>query len=205
MDTGFFDLLKNVRQPETIVQFLENSSYDELLEIDLNQQTFKSLFHVSKKYAMPLSQGTYKEVFIGMSEELIHPGERDRFVELMNPETIIYRLSDSEIPGLYCEEYRFRLIVGNWHWVELVLITGEDFGLQPNVIRMYIFDCQSRKIRELGLTDTAVYADNNRNEMTGLLKKRAFIKEVQQRIKNNDIEWCLVSIDIDNFKLFNEW
>ena len=168
-------------------------------------RTFKSLFHVSKKYAMPLSQGTYKEVFIGMSEELIHPGERDRFVELMNPETIIYRLSDSEIPGLHCEEYRFRLIVGNWHWVELVLITGEDFGLQPNVVRMYVFDCQSRKIRELGLTDTAVYTDNNRNEMTGLLKKRAFIKEVQQRIKNNDIEWCLVSIDIDNFKLFNEW
>lgn len=205
MNTGFFDLLKTVRQPEAIVQFLDNSSYDELLEIDLNQQTFKSLFHIAKKYAMPLSQGTYREVFIGMSEELIHPGERDRFVELMHPETIIYRLSDSEIPGLYCEEYRFRLIVGNWHWVELVLIAGEDYGLTPNVIRMYVFDCQSRKIRELGLTDTAVYADNNRSEMTGLLKKRPFIKEVKQRIKDEGKEWCLVSIDIDNFKLFNEW
>ena len=48
MDTGFFDLLKHVRQPETIVRFLDNSSYDELLEIDVKQQTFKSVFHVSK-------------------------------------------------------------------------------------------------------------------------------------------------------------
>ena len=205
MDTGFFDLLKHVRQPETIVRFLDNSSYDELLEINVKQQTFKSVFHVSKKYAMPLTKGSYREVFIGMSEELIHPEERERFIELMNPETILYRLSDSELPGLCCEEYRFRLIVGNWHWVEMVLIAGEEYGLEPNVVRMYIFDCQSRKIRELGLTDTAVYADNNRNEMTGLLKKRAFIKDVQQRIKKDDREWCLVSIDIDNFKLFNEW
>ena len=154
---------------------------------------------------MPLTKGSYREVFIGMSEELIHPEERERFVDLMNPETILYHLSGSEIPGLCCEEYRFRLIVGNWYWVEMVLIAGEEYGLEPNVIHMYIFDCQSRKIRELGLTDTAVYADNNRNEMTGLLKKRAFVKDVQQRIKKDDREWCLVSIDIDNFKLFNEW
>ena len=48
MDTGFFVLLKHVRQPETIVRFLNDSSYDELLEIDVKQQTFKSVFHVSK-------------------------------------------------------------------------------------------------------------------------------------------------------------
>ena len=129
MDTGFFVLLKHVRQPETIVRFLNDSSYDELLEIDVKQQTFKSVFHVSKKYAMPLTKGSYREVFIGMSEELIHPEERERFVDLMNPETILYHLSGSEIPGLCCEEYRFRLIVGNWHWVEMVLIAGEEYGL----------------------------------------------------------------------------
>ncbi len=77
MNTGLFELLKKVSQPEAIVQFLERSSYDELIEIDLNKQIFKRLYHISKKYTMPMSQGSFREMFIGMSEELIHPDERD--------------------------------------------------------------------------------------------------------------------------------
>ena len=205
MDTGLFDLLKTVSQPEAIVQFLDRSSYDELIEIDLEKQIFKRVFHIAKKYSMPLSQGKFREMFIGMSEDLIHPEERDGFIELMNPETLAYRLSNSEIPGLYCGEYRFRLIAGSWHWVEMLLLTGTRYGLRQNLLRMYIFDCHSRKARELGLPDNAVYTDHNRNEMTGLLRKRAFVKDTEQRVKNKEVDWCLVSIDIDNFKLFNEW
>ncbi len=123
----------------------------------------------------------------------------------MNPETIAYRLSGSEIPGLYCGEYRFRLVGGNWHWVEMVLLMGEDYGLEKGILRMYILDCHSRKARELGLSDNAVYADHDRNEMTGLLRKRAFMKDVEHRLKNDKTEWCLLCLDIDNFKLFNEW
>lgn len=205
MNTGLFELLKKVRQPETIVQFLDNSSYDELIEIDLNKQIFKSKYHIAKKYKMPLLQGNYREMFIGMSEDLVHPEERDEFVELMNPDTVIYRLSGSEVPGLYCSEYRFRLVGGNWHWIEMVLLAGTEYGLDKNLVRMYILDCHSRKSRELGLTDNAVYTDNNRNEMTGLLRKRAFMKDAELLVNNNAADWCLVSIDIDNFKLFNEW
>ena len=194
MNTGLFELLKKVRQPETIVQFLDDSSYDELIEIDLNKQIFKSKYHIAKKYKMPLLQGNYREMFIGMSEDLVHPEERDDFVELMNPDTVIYRLSGSEVPGLYCDEYRFRLVGGNWHWVEMVLLTGAEYGLDKNVVRMYILDCHSRKSRELGLTDNAVYTDNNRNEMTGLLRKRAFMKDAELLINNNAADWCLVSI-----------
>ncbi len=205
MNTGLFELLKKVSQPEAIVQFLERSSYDELIEIDLKKQIFKRLYHISKKYTMPMSQGSFREMFIGMSEELIHPDERDRFIGLMNPETIAYRLSGSEIPGLYCGEYRFRLVGGNWHWVEMVLLMGEAYGLEKGILRMYILDCHSRKARELGLSDNAVYADHDRNEMTGLLRKSAFMKDVGHRLKNDETEWCLLCLDIDNFKLFNEW
>ncbi len=205
MNTGLFELLKTVKQPEPIIRFLDSASFDELIEIDLNEQCFRRLFHVQKKYAMPLSQGSYKDMFISMSEELVHLDERGRFVELMNPETVIHRLNCSEVPGLYCDEFRFRLISGGWHWVELVLLAGEAYGVENNTLRLYIFDCSSRKSRELGLANNAGVVDHNRNEMTGLLRKRAFIKDIEQRIKETDANWCLVSIDIENFKLFNEW
>lgn len=205
MNTGLFELLKKVDNPDAVVQFLDRSSYDELIEIDMEKKAFKRLFHISKKYTMPMSQGNFRELFIGMSEELIHPDDRDRFVALMNPDTVAYHLRGSEIPGLYSGEYRFRLVGGGWHWVEMILLTGERYGLNKNLIRLYILDCHSRKARELGLEDNAVYTDHNRNEMTGLLRKRAFMKDVEHRLKNTQIKWCLVCLDIDNFKLFNEW
>ncbi|MBQ9680551.1 MAG: GGDEF domain-containing protein [Ruminococcus sp.] len=205
MKTGLFELMKAVEQPQLIVRYLDSSSFDELLEIDLNTQSFRNLFHVSKKYALPLLEGNYKELFILMSEDLVHPDERESFVNLLSPDTIIHRLNTSEIKGLMCREARFRLVGGDWRWVEAVLLTGEQYGLPKNVFRMYIFDCHSRKARELGLTENPHVADYERNEMTGLLKKRAFIRDAEQRIKNTDRNWCLVSIDIENFKLFNEW
>ena len=205
MNTVLFELLKNVKQPELIAHYLNGASYDELYEIDLGRQTFKSLFHVPKKFALPLSQGNFKELFIGISEKLIHPDERNKFIELLNPETVALRLSCSEVPGLFCDEYRFRLVGEGWNWVEMVLLTGEAYGLAPNALRLYVFDCHSRKTRELGLSDDAKSSDNNRNEMTGLLRKRAFIRDAERRLENSGNNWCFVSIDIENFKLFNEW
>lgn len=205
MNTALFELLRSVSQPGSIIRFLDNSSFDELLEIDLDSLTFKSIYHIAKKYTMPMLQGTYKDIFIAMSEELIHPDERERFIELMNPDTIIHRLNSSEVPGLYCDEYRFRLTRGDWRWVEPVLVSGEEYGLGRHTLRMYVFDCQNRKSRELGLTENDIYIDHNRNEMTGLLRKRAFIKDVDRRLKEGGENWCLVSVDIENFKLFNEW
>ena len=51
-----------------------------------------------------------------------------------------------------------------------------------------------------------MYSGLERNEMTGLLKKRSFISEAERLLQTQDDKnWCLVSIDIENFKLFNEW
>ncbi|WP_407723952.1 GGDEF domain-containing protein [Ruminococcus sp. JL13D9] len=73
-------------------------------------------------------------------------------------------------------------------------------------MRMYVFDCHNRKSRDLGIKNTVMYSGLERNEMTGLLKKRSFISEAERLLQTQDDKnWCLVSIDIENFKLFNEW
>ena len=205
MKTGLFELFKAVNRPEAIAEYLDSSSYDELIEINLNQERFKTLFHVPKKYTAQLPEGNYKDLFVGMSEILVHPDDRERFSQLMDPVTLSYRLQASQVEGLISEEFRFQLINGIWNWVELTLILGERFGLDERVCRMYVFDIQSRKSRELGLNDTYLYSDVNRNEITGLLRKKAFIKSVGELITDGGVDWCLVSVDIENFKLFNEW
>ena len=109
-------------------------------------------------------------------------------------------------PALIGFLVNFCLINGSWQWVELVLVTGSTYGLGKGIMRMYVFDCHNRKSRELGIKNTVMYSGLERNEMTGLLKKRSFISEAERLLQTQDDKnWCLVSIDIENFKLFNEW
>ncbi len=205
MSTGLFELLKAVNRPELIRRFFDGASYDELYEVILDKQKFNSIYHTHNKYATPVSEGTYSELLSFVSGELIHPDEREDFAALMNPETVMQSLGKSEIPGLYSGDFRVRLVNGKWGWVELVLLAGRDYGIENNVLRIYIFDCNNRKSRELGTGYSAAVSNYDRNELTGLLRKRAFIKESERIIKNSEIKQCVVSVDIENFKLFNEW
>lgn len=206
MKTGLFELMKAVNQPELIIRFLDGASFDDLVEFNLSTHTFRSIYHESNKYAIPLPFNNSKNSIAKMFEKLVHPDDYGRFAELTDYTTITKTLESSELRGIYCDEFRFCLINGSWQWVELVLVTGSTYGLGKGIMRMYVFDCHSRKSRELGIKNTVMYSGLERNEMTGLLKKRSFISEAERLLQTQDDKnWCLVSIDIENFKLFNEW
>ena len=206
MNTGLFELMKAVHRPELIIRYLDGASFDDLVEINLSAHTIRSIYHESNKYAIPLPQMNNQASLARTFEKTLHPDERERFAALMNYDTVAKTLEKSDVPGVWCDEFRFCLIDGSWRWVELVLVTGAAYGIGKNILRMYVFDCHNRKSRELGLKNTAVYSGLERNEMTGLLKKRSFIKDVESRLSAiNAEDWCLVSIDVENFKLFNEW
>lgn len=205
MNTGLFRLFQAVDRHDAIVDYLNNSSFDELIEFDLKNDRFTKLFHTTKKYSSFLTEGSYKELFVSLSELSLHPDDRVRFCDLMDPVTLRFHLQSSEIEGLLCDEFRFRLLNESFCWVELVLVSGSFWELPDHVYRIYIYDIHSRKTRELGLNEAFLYSDNNRNETTGLLRKKAFIKEVEKLTGNVAANWCLIAIDIDNFKLYNEW
>lgn len=205
MNTGLFRLFQTVGRREAIAEYLDNSSFDELIEFDIKNDRFTKRFHTARKYVSLLTEGSYKELFVSLSELSVHPDDRERFCERMDPFTLRFQLQSSELEGLLCDEFRFRLLNENWCWVELVLVSGEFWDLPEDVYRVYIFDVHSRKMRELGLNDPFLYTDNNRNETTGLLRKKAFVAEVGKLMENIAVNWCLIAIDIDNFKLYNEW
>ena len=43
---GILDFFKKRNQPLSVTEFLEHSSYDELIEIDLNLDRFKFIYNV---------------------------------------------------------------------------------------------------------------------------------------------------------------
>ena len=201
------ELLDFVGQPSSIVEYLDSLSFDELVEIDLFNNRIRNLFHVDGKYFVPVFDGSYKDLYRYGSENMIHPDDRSVHKEFMNHDTILERLEKSSIPGVISEEFRYRLQSGGWCWVKQVIIGGSQFGLDEGVIRFYVFDIQNRKQRELGNVAIGQHnATSPRDRMTGLPRENDFFALARERLESQDSrDWCLVSIDIDQFKLFNDW
>ena len=202
MSTGLFSLLRSVKDLD-LTQYLNGLPYDELIEFDLSGDCFRSLFHTAKKYTLSLTSGTVRELTMHMTEILVHPNDRERFERFIDPETLSKRFDGAEVSGLISAEFRLRLLGGGWSWAELVLFRVSCSDSMP--YRLYIFDIQSRKSREMGLSVQYSASAENRNEMTGLLKKTSFIAGAEEILSRGGEGWCFIAIDIENFKLLNEW
>ena len=200
MSAGLFRLLSTVKQPD-LIEYLDGLPYDDLITFDPYADRFKSLFHVGKKYSLPLTEGSYKSLLQHLSDVLVHPEDRDRLVALMQTDTLGDRLKAAPVEGMLYDEFRLRLLDGGWRWTELVLLSGEVGG----AYRLYFFDIQSRKDRDAGIAGEYFTGAENRNERTGLLKKAAFIRGAKELMDEHEAQWCFVAIDIENFKLFNDW
>ena len=205
VNTGLFQLLHAVGSASLIAAYLEGSSYDELIELNTRTRTFRSLGHVQKKYNLPLTEGTVEALGANAIDILVHPDEREQITSLIVNGAVSRLLDESPCRGLLCEQFRFRLLSGDWRWVEIVIIRGKEYGLPDDILYLYVFDIQNKKARELGISPEAFTVNANQNEITGLLHKRAFTRIVTQMLKNSAVQWCLVALDIENFKLFNEW
>ena len=202
MIAGLLHLLSKVEQHD-LEAFFETLPYDELIEFSPEADSFKSLFHVSKKYSLPLSEGSFGDLSRHMKNVLVHPEDRERLSAFLDPVTLHERLEKSQLPGALSEEFRLKLFAGGWRWTDVILLGGEcTDGMR---FRMYFFDVTSRKNRETGLSGEFYTGPENRNELTGLLKKSAFTRGAELLMAERDETWCFVAMDIENFKLFNEW
>ena len=206
METGQ-DVLELIGRPASVTDFLNSLSFDELVEVDLLNNRIKNLFHVDGKYFVPVLDGEHKDLYGYASENMIHPDDKIVHSEFMNHDTMLDRLENSPIPGVISEEFRYRLQSGNWNWVRQVIIGGPQHGLPEGVIRFYVFDIQNRKQRELG---NAVIEQQStgahRDGLTGLRREKEFFAAARGLVPLHEKGgWCLVALDIDQFKLFNDW
>lgn len=189
---------------QTVLDRLNGSPYDELVEIDLINDRCRNLWHVENKYYVPVLHGNWSELYRYCADHMIHPQDRERYCGMMDPDTVILRLERSEVSGVLSEELRYRTVDGKWRWVRQVLVSGAQNGLPEGVIYSYMYDIDVQKQRELGGT-AASGPTVRRDDLTGLLLDREFYALAQQRLPALAGKWCVVALDIENFKLFCDW
>ena len=189
---------------QTVLDRLNGSPYDELVEIDLINDRCRNLWHVENKYYVPVLHGNWSELYRYCADHMIYPQDRERYCGLMDPDTVILRLERSEVPGVLSEELRYRTVDGKWRWVRQVLVSGAQNGLPEGVIYSYMYDIDVQKQRELGGI-AASGPTVRRDGLTGLLLDREFYTLARQRLPTLTGKWCVVALNIENFKLFCDW
>lgn len=190
---------------DEFLEFLNSSPFDDLVEVDLMNDRCKNISHVEGKYFVPILTATYFDLYRYSVDYMVHPEDKSVYIELMDPDTIKNRLDSSPFPGVLSAQFRYRLANSEWRWVEQVVIAGWHFGFGEGTTRFYVFDIQSKKDRELGTSAGTNKDKTIRNELTGLLMTADFFAQAQCLVKSIVGEWCFIAIDLEQFKLYNEW
>ena len=204
---GMLDFFKKHNQPLSVPEFLEHSSYDELVEIDLNTNRYKFVYNVADKYYLPVTEGAFEEFYNYAVEHLIHPDEAGLYADVMDPDTMLERLAAEEPKDTFEFQFRSSDMKGGWRWIDSILLTGPLHGLPEGIVRCYIFDIQNIKDREAGRTlvtreESAVLLD----PLTGLKREKDYFRSVEAALKSHpEKKWMMLVFDIEQFKLFNEW
>ncbi len=190
---------------ESIMEFLNNSYYDEMVGIDLNEDHFKFFYNIEDKYRVPAKEGPYSRFYEYTVDHLIHADDRELYARHLNPRTLRAELAQSKLPGATDIQYRVRTPEGGWRWVEQVTVGGDIAGLPDGLIYCYIYDIQNIKDREAGITRVRSSAQVRRDTLTGLVKGDDFFSAAASTLENRNVNWMLLVIDLEQFKLFNEW
>ncbi|MBQ9458446.1 MAG: bifunctional diguanylate cyclase/phosphodiesterase, partial [Oscillospiraceae bacterium] len=118
-----------------------------------------------------------------LAAEIVHPNDREFFAEAFTKENVLRVLDET---GVFTMTYRH-------------LIDGETAYVSLRVTRMqddegHIF----------------VGINNNqdveaRSELTGLYMEPALHIRGKELLRAHPEDWCVIAIDLEHFKLFNEW
>ncbi|MBP5574649.1 MAG: EAL domain-containing protein [Bacilli bacterium] len=191
----------------SIVDFLNDSSCDEVVDLDVKRDTFRQIFHKEGKYFVPIVQSSFRKLYDFSCQYIVHPDDREIFEDLMDPDYIFERIHQSDFPNFRYAQFRYKLQNGEYRYVEQCIVAGKENGVEEGMIRLYVFDIQNRKDRETGQIvndDNVIIKD--RDTITGLLVSRRFFERAQElMVEKPDVDWCVLSIDVEKFKLYNEW
>ncbi len=176
------------------------SPYDELVEVDTNRGTMRTLRHAEQFYA-PIFDTEMKDMLRFSAENMIHPEDQERYIEFNNPLNMAQRMRSAETPGILRARFRYKLIDGGWTWVEQVDVGCAEQGLPEGVFYAFLYDLEHPRTEQGAKRRDAL----SRNALTGLLWEEVFFQRAKPLVQEHVDDWCLIAFDLEHFKLFNEW
>lgn len=181
------------KAPLSVTEFLNSSSFDQLLELDLKGRRWQWVVRVADRpFPDTLLQGPLENLAVYAQEHLIRPEDWPRVRRLLDPEHTLTCLAQADTPGMLS----WLLLERSGEWGQWILLGGPDTDLPEGTVRLYLYTLQ-RAERE----DAAPRAE----ALTYLPGEAEFTAKAPAVLAQREGTWCFVFLDIENFKLFNDW
>lgn len=182
------------------------SAYDVLFEMNLTRDMFKVLYQVEGKYNLPSFIGRLAEGVEIAARILVHPDDREVFRKFWSLESLLSRLASESKDNMLRGQFRSKRADGSYCWVVQTVVPVRHGGNGDKIVMCFIQDIDEQKQRELELRRNFHLQDTNVDPLTGVYRRAIFFREAEAFLKQAGPEpYCLMAVDIEHFKLFNEW
>lgn len=183
----------------------EPSSYDELFELNLTDDAYKVLYHEPGKFVIPAVEGRLGTMFPDVRDHMIHPEDRDRFAAFWDFDTLLDRIEGAG--GALRGEFRKRLVSGGWNWAAMTAVSVKRGGNGERVVMCFIADAEDEVRRRTSQAERSqIQLLRERDQLTGLYNATTFYDKAERLVNGTpETAYDAVYIDIEHFKIFNEW
>lgn len=183
----------------------EEAGYDELYELDLAENSYQILCSEKDKFVSPSPSGDLDAMFQDVLRNMVYPDDRDRFVEFWNFGTIAGRLARAG--GTLQERFRKKLVTGAWVWTTQTVVSVKRGAGDEPVLMCFVTEINDDRIASAAQqSDSLACQLRGIDPLTAMHDSGTFMRKATELVTadpNKAFEFLY--IDIENFKVFNEW
>lgn len=179
-------------------------AYDELVECNLSRDTYKILYQVKDKYVTAGAEGSLSGMLDKDARHMVHPEDLQAFKRFWSGDRLRESLDKGDVNegAVLRGQFRRKMVDGTYCRVSHTGILIKRGGDDDQIFLCFIQDTGQGN-RELEMAAPA--PDYEVDRLTGLLRRTMFFKHAQEFIAQSQGSYCLVAVDIEHLKLFNEW
>ncbi len=181
------------------------STFDEVIELDIENNKGYIRKTVEGKYKYPildLEKGLKQNV-LELLRSLIYPEDGEKYVRFWDTDTLKERIVASPTKSI-TEEFRQKKMDGTWGWVRQCMFLKKDPETNREIIICYIMNIEEEKKDQVEFV--SVDEAGRIDKLTGLAYSKEFFTKVDTFLENNSPEgYAMIAVDIEHFKLFNDW
>lgn len=186
--------------------FSQPSSYDELFEINVSGNSYKILYHEPDKFVVPALEGRLDCMFQEVLDDMIDPDDRERFADFWDFDTLLERIGHEG--GSLRGEFRKKRTDGAWCWVAQTVVPVKRGIGGETVVMCFIADIDDIKRSDLSrlAEDGDIQQLVEKDLLTNLYNATTFYERAEEQVAASpDTAYEAVYVDIEHFKIFNEW
>lgn len=183
------------------------SAYDELFELNLTKDNYNILYHLSDKYMIPSEDGSLSSLMAEVvSRQLVHPDDAAAYLDFWNLDTIMERFASAAPSPFLLGQFRKMKTDGSYCWVAQTAVPVRQSKDDDQIIMCFVQDIHDQKQKIAENENQQVLPSTSIDQLTGLYRKNIFLQKAGEFLKKTGADsYCLMAIDIEHFKLFNEW